>query len=49
MSNITREQARRDIFAYLTYYKHQRLHSTLNRRTPHEARACYRQAHTLAA
>jgi transposase InsO family protein len=45
----TREQARRDVFAYLTYYNHNRLHSTLNHRTPHEARACYRQTHALAA
>nr|WP_018788901.1 integrase core domain-containing protein [Micromonospora sp. CNB394] len=45
----TREQARRDVFAYLTYYNHNRLHSTLNHRTPHEVRACYRQALALAA
>ncbi|MFJ8582888.1 integrase core domain-containing protein [Micromonospora sp. NPDC093277] len=45
----TREQARRDVFAYLTYYNHNRLHSTLNHRTPHEARACYRQTLALAA
>ncbi|WP_370462017.1 IS3 family transposase, partial [Micromonospora sp. ALFpr18c] len=37
----TRADARRDVFAYLTYYNHQRLHSTLNHRTPHETRACY--------
>ncbi|MET8122507.1 IS3 family transposase [Micromonospora sp. NPDC005189] len=45
----TREQARRDVFAYLTYYNHKRLHSTLNHHTPHEIRACYRQTHALAA
>lgn len=45
----TREQARRAVFAYVTYYNHQRLHSTLGHRTPHEARACYRQALALAA
>ncbi|WP_406068468.1 integrase core domain-containing protein [Micromonospora sp. NBC_01638] len=45
----TRADARRDVFAYLTYYNHNRLHSTPNHHTPHETRACYRQTHALAA
>src|SRR5690606_33385858 len=45
----TRQQARRDVFAYLAYYNHQRLHSTLGYRTPHEARVMYRQDTALAA
>jgi transposase InsO family protein len=45
----TRDQARRDVFAYLGYYNHDRLHSTLNRQTPHEARICYRQTSALVA
>jgi transposase InsO family protein len=45
----TREQARRDVFAYLAYYNENRLHSTLNHRTPHEARVCYRPPIALAA
>jgi transposase InsO family protein len=45
----TREQARRDVFAYLAYYNHQRLHSTLGYRTPYEARVMYRQDAALAA
>ncbi|MEV0809696.1 integrase core domain-containing protein [Micromonospora sp. NPDC050200] len=32
----TRADARRDVFAYLTYHNHNRPHSTLNHRTPHE-------------
>jgi transposase InsO family protein len=45
----TREQARREVFAYLTYYNRNRLHSTLKYRTPHEARVCYRQSIALVA
>jgi transposase InsO family protein len=45
----TRAQARRAVFAYLTYYNHKRLHSTLQHRTPYEARVCYRQPTALAA
>lgn len=45
----TRADARRDVFAYLTYYNHNRLHSTVNHRTPHETRVCYRQPLALAA
>ncbi|MEH1127322.1 IS3 family transposase [Micromonospora sp. CPCC 206061] len=45
----TREQARRDVFAYLTYYNHDRLHSTLQHRIPYETRACYRQPNAHAA
>jgi len=45
----TRQQARRDVFAYLAYYNHQRLHSTLGYRTPYEARVMYRQDTALAA
>lgn len=39
----TRDDARRDVFAYLGYYNHDRLHSTLSYRTPHEVRVGYRQ------
>ena len=45
----TREQARREVFAYLTYYNRNRLHSTLKYRTPYEARLCYRQPIALVA
>ncbi len=46
---VTREEARRAVFAYLTYYNRNRLHSTLPRQPPYEARACYRQPNALAA
>jgi transposase InsO family protein len=39
----TRNDARRAVFAYLGYYNHHRLHSTLDYRTPHETRISYRQ------
>ncbi|MFD0206073.1 MULTISPECIES: IS3 family transposase [Saccharothrix] len=39
----TRDDARRDVFAYIGYYNHDRLHSTLDYRTPHETRIGYRQ------
>lgn len=45
----TRDHARRAVFAYLGYYNHDRLHSTLNYRTPHETRISYRQPNALAA
>jgi transposase InsO family protein len=45
----TRADARRAVFAYLTYYNRNRLHSTLNHRTPHETRVCYRPTIALAA
>jgi transposase InsO family protein len=45
----THAEARRAVFAYLTYYNRNRLHSTLKRRTPYEARVCYRQPIALAA
>ena len=45
----TRAQARNAVFAYLTYYNHNRLHSTLKQQTPHEARVCYRPPTALAA
>jgi transposase InsO family protein len=45
----TREDARRAVFAYLGYYNHDRLHSTLDYRTPHEVRVGYRQDHALVA
>lgn len=45
----TRAEARQAVFAYITYYNHNRLHSTLQHRTPYEARACYRQPIALAA
>jgi transposase InsO family protein len=44
-----RAQARQAVFSYLAYYNHNRLHSTLKLRTPHEARVCYRQPIALAA
>jgi transposase InsO family protein len=45
----TRDDARRDVFAYLGYYNHDRLHSTLDYRTPHEVRFGYRQGLALVA
>jgi transposase InsO family protein len=45
----TRAQARKAVFAYLTHYNHNRLHSTLKQQTPHEARVCYRPPIALAA
>jgi transposase InsO family protein len=45
----TRAEARKAVFAYLTYYNRYRLHSTLKRRTPYEARVWYRQPIALAA
>jgi transposase InsO family protein len=39
----TRSEAHRAVFAYITYYNQHRLHSTLKRQTPYEARACYRK------
>jgi transposase InsO family protein len=45
----TRAEARRAVFAYLTYYNRSRLHSTLKRQTPYEARVCYRQPIALVA
>jgi transposase InsO family protein len=45
----TRAEARRAVFAYLTYFNRNRLHSTLKHRTPHEARICYGQPDALAA
>src|SRR5207248_7579275 len=45
----TRAEARRAVFAYLTYYNRHRLHSTLKHRTPYQARLCYRQPIALAA
>ncbi|UUV34968.1 IS3 family transposase [Amycolatopsis roodepoortensis] len=43
----TRDQARHDIFRYLHYYNHDRLHSTIGHRTPHETRNSY--SHQQAA
>ncbi|MEV7556035.1 IS3 family transposase [Amycolatopsis sp. NPDC089917] len=37
----TRDQARHDLYRYLHYYNHNRLHSTLSHRTPHETRTSY--------
>ncbi|WP_442785230.1 integrase core domain-containing protein [Amycolatopsis sp. H20-H5] len=42
----TRDDARRAVFAYLGYYNHDHLHSTLDYRTPHETRMSYR--HNIA-
>ncbi|WP_206797355.1 integrase core domain-containing protein [Amycolatopsis sp. MtRt-6] len=41
----TRAQARQDVFTWLRYYNHNRLHSTIGQNTPAEARTNYRQAH----
>ncbi|WP_197289846.1 integrase core domain-containing protein [Saccharothrix sp. NRRL B-16348] len=45
----TRDDARRDAFAYIGYYNHDRLHSTLDYHTPHETRIGYRQSLALVA
>lgn len=45
----TRDDARRDVFAYLGYYNHDRLHSTLDYRTSYEVRVGHRQGVTLMA
>jgi transposase InsO family protein len=45
----SRDDARQAVFAYLGYYNHDRLHSTLNYRTPHETRLSYRQDLALVA
>ena len=45
----TRAEARRAVFAYISYYNRHRLHSTLKLRTPNEARVCYRPPIALAA
>jgi transposase InsO family protein len=41
----TRAQARQDIFTWLHYYNHNRLHSTIGQNTPAETRTNYPQAH----
>nr|WP_033294472.1 IS3 family transposase [Amycolatopsis jejuensis] len=45
----TRTQARQAVFAYLTYYNHDRLHSTLGYHTPQETRTHYSPPTTHAA
>ncbi|MET8848328.1 IS3 family transposase [Amycolatopsis sp. NPDC004625] len=40
----TRAQARQDVFSWLRYDNHERLHSTIGQNTPAEARTHYRQA-----
>jgi transposase InsO family protein len=40
----TRAHARQDVFRYLRYYNHKRLHSTIGQNTPTEARISYIQA-----
>lgn len=39
----TRDQARQDVFGFLHYYNHDRLHSTVGYRTPYEVRTSYSQ------
>ncbi|MCE6995379.1 IS3 family transposase [Saccharothrix sp. S26] len=39
----TRDAARRGVFAYLGYYNHDRLHSTVDYRAPYEVRVGCRQ------
>ena len=41
----TRAHARRDVFTWLRYYNHNRLHSTIGHHTPIEARTTYAQTH----
>ncbi|MEU6156000.1 IS3 family transposase [Actinosynnema sp. NPDC047251] len=45
----TRADARRDAFAYLGYYNHDRLYSKVSYRTPHEVRVGYRRGLALVA
>ncbi|MBP2334754.1 transposase InsO family protein [Saccharothrix coeruleofusca] len=45
----TRDDARRGVFAYLGYYNHDRLHSTLDYRTPQEVRVGCRRGLALVA
>ncbi|MGC7101382.1 integrase core domain-containing protein [Amycolatopsis lurida] len=45
----TRDHAQHAVFAYLAYYNHHRLHSTLGYRTPHETRISYSPRNTHAA
>ncbi|SED23702.1 Transposase InsO and inactivated derivatives [Amycolatopsis tolypomycina] len=40
----TRAEARQDVFTWLRYYNHNRLHSTVGHNTPAEARTSYPQA-----
>ena len=40
---------RKAVFAFITYYNQDRLHSTLKYRTPYKVRVCYGQDHALAA
>jgi transposase InsO family protein len=42
----TRAAARHDVFTWLRYYNHNRLHSTIDQNTPAETRTNYRQAST---
>ncbi|MBP2329409.1 hypothetical protein JOF56_009794 [Kibdelosporangium banguiense] len=44
-----RQDARRAVFAYLSYHIHDRLHSTLEYRTPRETRVGYCQGLALVA
>jgi hypothetical protein len=44
-----RDEARRDVFAYLGYYNRHRLHQTLRYRAPREVRVGYRQDLALVA
>jgi hypothetical protein len=38
-----------NVFAHRTYFNRNRLHSTLERQTPYEARVCYRPPNALVA
>ncbi|WP_442973674.1 IS3 family transposase [Saccharothrix sp. NRRL B-16314] len=49
VSDVRRFSADAAATSYLGYYNHDRLHSTLDYRTPHEFRVDYRQGLVLVA